>query len=642
MVATVGNRRVLELGPLDEDESRSLLVELVGATQANDARVEALLRNARGNPLFLEETVRMVADAALDPDSSAEALPIPDNLQALIGSRLDALAAREKRVAQQASVVGSVFWASAVAHLDGSSDRLAGSLATLERRDFVQANEQSSIAGDLEYAFKHILIRDVAYERLPKGRRAELHVLFTDWLTGLPGPDLEFIEIVAYHLEQACLLAAQIARSPIEPPVLAAASALARAADKAQRREGWREAGRYYERALALLGDAHPQRTLELRLLRARTFAGIGEVSQAWDELLTVAEQALELDRRDLRGSALITLGNIDHRQGRPSDARRRLAEAHTLAEELGDASLRIRATFGLAAVQGDYKGEFEEAVDGLRHAIAIAEETEDRTLRVEGHLRLGFHFFNMGEIALAEQELLRCMELAGELGSLRDEARAAFLLGLVKYYRGDSDEAKRLNLQARDWLERTGERYFQMQNFRALGMYALAQNDLDGAERWLRDAIPVAIEEGGRYMFEVYRFLTETFIRQGRISDAAALVEFASRGLPPEDLVAQAYVLLARAALSAAQGDRVGFDMYQQAIGRLVEQRLPIEAADARVTYATALLELGDIDYARAELTTALDAFERMGATGPCAQIVALLERAASGGGRPRPARSA
>src|SRR5207245_10536945 len=126
------------------------------------------------------------------------------------------------------------------------------------------------------------------------------------------------------------------------------------------------------------------------------------------------------------------------------SDARRLLAGAHTLAEELGDASLRIRATFGLAAVQGDYQGEFDEAVEGLRHAIAIADETEDRALRVEGHLRLGFHFFNMGEIALAEEELLQCVELAGELGSLRDEARAAFLLGPVNYYSRDSDQANR------------------------------------------------------------------------------------------------------------------------------------------------------------------------------------------------------
>jgi class 3 adenylate cyclase/tetratricopeptide (TPR) repeat protein len=640
MVATVGNRSVLELGPLDEDESQSFLVELVGASQATDARVEALLRNARGNPLFLEETVRMVADANLDPDSSPEALRIPDNLQALIGSRLDSLPTREKRAAQQASVVGGVFWAGAVAHLDGANDTLAGSLATLERRDFVQANAESSIAGDLEYAFKHILIRDVAYERLPKGRRAELHVLFTDWLTGLPGPELEFVEIVAYHLEQACQLAGQIARSPIQPPLLAAASALASAAEKAQRREGWREAGRYYERALALLGDAHPERALELRLLHARTSAGLGEVKQAWDELLAVAELALALDRRDLRGSALITLGNIDHRQGRPSDARLRLAEAHTFADESGDASLQIRAAFGLAAVQGDYQGEFEEAVEGLRHAIAIAEETDDRSLRVEGHLRLGFHLFNMGEIAFAEQELLRCMELAGELGSLRDEARAAFLLGLVKHYSGDADESKRLNLQARDWLERTGEPYFQMQNFRALGLYALVDNDLEAAERWLREAIPVAIQEGGRYMLEVYRFLTETLVRQGRLGDAETLVEFAARSVPKEDLVADAYVLLARAALAVAQNDRGALDMYAEAIELLDRHLLRIEVADARVTFAEALARFGELDEARAQLTIARTAFERMGAS--CSQIEDELEKLASGAGSSGPARSA
>src|SRR5205823_5998947 len=191
------------------------------------------------------------------------------------------------------------------------------------------------------------------YERLPKGRRAELHVRFTDWLSALPGPEHEFVEILAYHLEQACQLAGQIARSPIEPPVLAATSALVGAAEKAQRREGWREAGRYYERALTLLGEDHPQRALELRLLHARTFGGVGELNRAWKELLDVAEQALVFELPNLRGSALVTLGNIDHRQSRPSDARLRLAEARKLAEESGDASLQIRAAFGLAAVQG-------------------------------------------------------------------------------------------------------------------------------------------------------------------------------------------------------------------------------------------------------------------------------------------------
>ncbi|MDX6490535.1 MAG: hypothetical protein QOD43_780, partial [Gaiellaceae bacterium] len=485
-----------------------------------------------------------------------------------------------------------------------------------------------------EYAFKHILIRDVAYDRLPKGRRAELHVRFTEWLSGVPGPEGEFLEIVAYHLEQACHLAGQIARSPIEPPILDAAAALAGAAEKAQRREGLREAGRYYDRALALLGDGFRDRSLELRLARARTRTYLGELQQASEELAQAAEEALSLDRPDLRCTALVTLGNIDHRQSRPSQARRRLAEAQALAVKSGDRSLQVRAAFGLAAVRADHEGEAEAAVEDLRRAVRVAEEMDDRALRVEGHLRLGFLLFNMGEIGASERELLHCTELAGELGSIRDEARAAFLLGLVKHYRGEPEEAERLSLQARDWLERTGEPYFQMQNFRALGLYALARGDLEAAERWLREAIPVALEEGGREVLEVYRFLTETLVRQERIPDAVALVEFASRNVPEEDLAAQAHLLLARGAIAAAQRDREAFALYARAINWLEEQFLPIEASEARITFAAALRRLGELEDARTQLTMARETFERMGASGPCAQVDGELERIASGAG--------
>jgi len=265
-----------------------------------------------------------------------ESLPVPENVQALIGSRLDLLAPAQKRVGQVASVVGQVFWRGAVERLSDADGGIADALTELERRDFVHGHELSSVAGEQEYAFKHILIRDVAYAQLPKGRRAELHVRFAQWTTELPGGDDEFVEIVAYHLENACRLAREVARSPIPPPVLEAVDALARAAEKVLRREGWSEAVRYYERALATLGYAHPERAVELRLARARAHAGLGNVREAFAELSQVADEASSLERPELRTSALITLGNIDHRQGRPGDARRRLVEAQALADAVG------------------------------------------------------------------------------------------------------------------------------------------------------------------------------------------------------------------------------------------------------------------------------------------------------------------
>jgi predicted ATPase len=153
-----------------------------------------------------------------------------------------------------------VFWAGAVAHVgiedtSPAADPRPG-LASLERRDFVAHSAVSTVAGEEEYAFKHILMRDVAYGQVPKGRRAQLHVRFSDWVTILPGSAEEFVEIVAWHLEQACRLSREVARSPIEPPVLEAAGALATAARRAEQREGLPEAHRYYTRALDVLGES--------------------------------------------------------------------------------------------------------------------------------------------------------------------------------------------------------------------------------------------------------------------------------------------------------------------------------------------------------------------------------------------------
>jgi class 3 adenylate cyclase/tetratricopeptide (TPR) repeat protein len=649
-VATTARRRTIALDTLTAEAGTALVAELLGdASLAATPVAATLIRNAGGNPLFLEESVRMLRDRDLiDAEQwrSEEApdLPIPTSLQSLIGARLDQLATDEKRCAHTASVIGSVFWAGAVAHLgvdgDGAPVDPRDQLGALVHRDFIRRTTVSTIADEEEFAFKHILIRDVAYGQLPKGRRAQLHVRFADWVTILPGSADEFVEIVAWHLEQACRLSREVVRSPIEPPVLAAAGALANAARRAEQREGMGEAVRYYERALDLLGEDYPEQSLELRLPLARAHGALGELGLAGEQLDAVAADAVAFERSDLRSMALITLGNIDHRQGRPSDARGRLSEAATLARQTGDRSLQVRATFGLAAVRADYEGDAPSAADDLRQAVSVAEEMDDRALRLEGHLRLGFLLHNMGAIAASEQELHRCLQLAGELGSLRDEARATFLLGLAKHYRGEPQEAERLNLQAREWLERTGERYFQMQNFRALGLYALARNDVHAAEHWLREAIPVAVEEGGRYVLEVYRFLAETLVRQDRIGDAATLVEFAAREVPVEDVVAQAYVLLARAAVAAAERDRDALTLYRDAVERLEEQLLPLEAADARVTFAGALRRFGELDEARAQLVSAREAFTRMDAVGPCREIDAELEEIAGGAGRPGPAR--
>ena len=208
-------------------------------------------------------------------------LPVPTNVQGLISSRLDRLASAEKQLAHHASVVGAVFWAGAVAHLGTQDGRPPDDphlgLAELERRDFVAHQSLSTVAGDDEYAFKHILMRDVAYGQVPKGRRAQLHVRFSDWVTALPGSADEFVEIVAWHLEQACRLSREVARSPIEPPMLA--RPLPRSRTQPHAPNAARACARRIATTRALstcLTDENADVRAELRLRRARHLMMLG------------------------------------------------------------------------------------------------------------------------------------------------------------------------------------------------------------------------------------------------------------------------------------------------------------------------------------------------------------------------------
>ena len=180
---------------------------------------------------------------------------------------------------------------------------------------------------------------------------------------------------MAWHLEQACLLSREVARSPIEPPIQEAAAALADAARRAERRESLREAHRYYTRALEVLQDNYEKLRVELRLRRADMAMMLGQVSEATDELLEVADDASKLGRLDVECEATLLLGDIDQRQGRPSEAHDRLTEAHRLAIIDDDPYLRVRVAFVLNTFVADHSGHLEQVIENLRSAIVTADE---------------------------------------------------------------------------------------------------------------------------------------------------------------------------------------------------------------------------------------------------------------------------
>ena len=121
------------------------------------------LERAGGNPLYAEEFVRLL-------DERANGAALPETVQGIIAARLDVLDREEKELLQDAAVLGRVFW---VGGLGRDRDAAEATLHRLGRREFVQRERRSTVAGETEYAFRHALVREVAYEQIPRAQRGE-------------------------------------------------------------------------------------------------------------------------------------------------------------------------------------------------------------------------------------------------------------------------------------------------------------------------------------------------------------------------------------------------------------------------------------------------------------------------------------
>jgi class 3 adenylate cyclase/tetratricopeptide (TPR) repeat protein len=199
------------LGALPDEDMRLMLSSLLGGDPpewlAND-----LLTRAGGNPLFLEECTRMLLETGgisrgaggVDADR-AQVRRVPNSMRMFIAARLDSLSPGEKRLLQRASVAGEAVWPGLLAEM-AEDPHLEDVLAALVERGLLRRAETSSVRGEDEYAFKHVLIRDVAYESVSRRDRSALHALTGTWLSEHAGPAAP-TGLLAYHYHQAFQLA---------------------------------------------------------------------------------------------------------------------------------------------------------------------------------------------------------------------------------------------------------------------------------------------------------------------------------------------------------------------------------------------------------------------------------------------------
>jgi class 3 adenylate cyclase/tetratricopeptide (TPR) repeat protein len=394
----------IALEPLDESECEALIANLLGRVGlTGDVRIR-ITEAAEGNPLFVEEMLRkLIDDGHLERDDGHWAargdlsrVSVPGTINALLSARLDQLEAEERVVIQRASVVGKVFWWGAVTELSPEDDRprVGSHLQTLLRKELVRP-DRSGFAGEDAFRFSHILVRDAAYESMPKRARADLHERFASWLERKAGDRVvEFEEIVGYHLEHAYRYRAEL--GPVDEATRAVAGRAAEHLAAAGRRtfSNWDIAAtvNLFSRAIDLLPADDP---LRLEIL---------------PDLGIVLAQA-DIPRAD----AVLT------------DA---VEAARAVNDPLLEARAGVRGVFVrlLLDVKADQEASLEEAE---RYASLFEERNDDLGLSEAFNL-IGIICFWQGRAAVGEESLGRAIDHARRAGGRRQEAEGLKWLAIA------------------------------------------------------------------------------------------------------------------------------------------------------------------------------------------------------------------
>ena len=412
------NATPINLAPLSQQETARLISSLLDTTVLIAELQEPILEQAGGNPLYAEEFVRLLKDRDLLERAGLSSwrlkegaeVPFPDSVQALIAARLDTLGADVKSLLADAAVIGKVFWAGAIAAM-GERDlgQVTAMLRELSRKELVRPARQSSMAGEAEYSFWHVLARDVVYSQLPRASRATRHVAAAAWIEAkAPARIEDFADVLAYHYATALELAQ--AAGQAEQVEALEAPALRFLGLAGERALGLDTAAALasFERALMLTPPGHPGRAAALsrfgeaalhdgRYIDAKValeeaisaFRAAGDVRAAaramgtlslvlsqladprWAELPAVAVALLEpLEPGPELVGALTELARAESKQGRNEAGLAHAERALSLAAQLG--LPRPARALGYRGATRSNLGD-RGGLDDYREAIALA-----------------------------------------------------------------------------------------------------------------------------------------------------------------------------------------------------------------------------------------------------------------------------
>jgi class 3 adenylate cyclase/tetratricopeptide (TPR) repeat protein len=459
------NAATIRLGPLSERDSGELIHRLLGRADLPLEVSRHIAEAAAGNPLFVEELVSMLIDEGLlrrddgrwVAGTDLSEVSVPPSIQALLAARLEQLGLEERIVAERASVEGMVFHRSAV--LDLCGDQLRGGvdphLASLLRRELIRP-DRSSFAGDEAFGFRHLLIRDAAYQAMPKELRAILHEHFADWLERTASDrSQEHEEILGYHLERAYRYRAELAPPGERERKLAhrAAQRLADAAGRATARIDLPAAANLLSRATSLLSrddPTYPELLWEFgaALNRLGDSPGAEEVlTEAIEHASTSGDARLAARARLDRWFARLSTSPAAAIEAIPGEVQMLVPSLEALGDDLG-----LTKAWQVIAYRHWLVCEFEAMRQPLDRAVFHARRSGDRLEETEA-LGTLLWAYRWGPTPVAEG-IRRCEEILREVrGDRRIEADVLATQGILLAMVGRFQ-------QARGLLARTSEVY--------------------------------------------------------------------------------------------------------------------------------------------------------------------------------------
>jgi class 3 adenylate cyclase len=582
-----GHDGPLLLEPLTAEECGALIDRLHGETSLPPETRAQIATTAEGNPLYVEQMVAALAEGeSLDE--------IPPTIQGLLAARLDRLSADERAVIERACVIGKRFWAAAVVDLSEESARgsVGANLELLVRKEFI-GPDRAVVPGEEGYRFRHQLIRDAAYNGVPKGERASLHERFARLIEERAGANVvEVEEILGYHLEQAVRYRSELGRPDEHVVALAgeAAERLARAGRRAHARGDAAGAANLLGRAALLLAkDADERAELLGELGSALVLAG--DFAQA-NAVLTEAMEAgaasgnLRLELHAALERAF--LHALTDPEG-VEELRRVAEQALPVLEELGDELGLAKAWRRIADVHW-MMNHWTEQAQALHQALEHAKRAGDQREVAGALMRMPMSLY-YGPLPVAEAAARAEAIIERAQGARVVQSTALVCLAGLRAQSGRFEEARRLLAQGRAISDELGFRVWVAGFSLAAGDIEMLADDPVAAERELRRGYEALEAMGERGLLAtVAAELARAICAQGRYEEAERLTEVSEELARPLDVAAQISWRTVRATCVAGRADLVGAETLAR------DALLAVEQTDDLNRQARVLVDLADV----------------------------------------------